>query len=301
MQHERFNPIQFPQDPSVNWGLLEARLHDGPEQGSFPSFETPTSLPENLLLPSSLYGDLIAALERQQNTEPQVEESQFIGAQWKSPLFVDTKAAEGDPRQTNPKDEILRIFKKNSATITFWHTHTEYGSPYLTIDDISRSMNFSDRAILTMLGTPRYIWCLVKTKQVPRNTKKIKETLAADKSLWKRIEEVYDNDQRPPDFAALSQYLEKAGYALFVWFNKDGALVRDAAQQGDFEKGIPLQKIGTDPASEIHQDLSQHAQNFLPLPDEVPKIPNETFFEFVGKITGATKLVKRIRSKFLGK
>lgn len=301
MNRVRFDAHQFPQDPTMNWALLEARLHESKNPNDFISFESPSSLPDSLLLPPVLFGDLLIALARQENVDPPVEESQFIGTQWKSPLFVDTKTVASEPHRVNAMDEILRILNNNSATITFWHTHSKYKSPYLTPDDISRSMNFSDRAILTMVGTPKYIWCLVKTKEVPRNTKSIREAFSEDKKLYEQVSAVYDSDHRPPDFAALSEFLESAGYALYVWFDQDGALVKDAAASGRFENGIPLKKIVHNPSDELHHQLEHHAQVHLPHPDEVPKLPDATFLEFLGNISGASKLAKKVRLYFTGK
>lgn len=297
----RFNPEQFTYNSDLNWLLLEAHLHLSREPNSHPKFESPRTLPKTLLLPPSSFGDLISSIIRQNESDPQVEESQFVGTQWNSKLFENTTPLRGNPQRTAAKHEIFRWFKKNPTSITYWHTHTEFKSPYMTMDDLSRSIIASDRAILSIVGTPKYIWCLVKTKQVPKNNRSVKEMISEEARILEEIEDIYDTDQRPPNFSALASYLENKGYALYVWFDTDGLSVKNAYESGVFEKGIPLIKVTDDPDSELQNNLHLHAKNHLARSEDMPTIPEEKFLEFLARTVRLSGLVSRIRQALKGK
>ncbi|MCD8484332.1 hypothetical protein LRY65_01975 [Candidatus Woesebacteria bacterium] len=242
---------KFSRNEILTTGLVEAQMHP------FRVPASPELANEYALLPPSIYGDLLNALGRQALARPdqQVEESQFLGMQRGSVIFDWSPVFVGDPSRTHDAaEEVRRWFRQNPTAAAYWHTHTEQKAPSFTPDDLARALNFSRRAIWTLLGSRDSVYALLRTHQA-------REALPPthpmgffnrDWDIFQAIEPLYTSDENPPDFSAVIPYLEQHGYVLYSWIQAfAGRTVPEAAANGDFYNGISLQRIIVDSSSSV--------------------------------------------------
>lgn len=229
---------RFIHDKLLTPGLVEAVMYP------FKIPETAAQAPEHLFLKQPIYGDFIHALIRQEKSTKPVEESQFMGMQRDSVIFAHTPVFKGLPDRTNDAgEEAQRWFRKNPTVVSYWHTHIPSKSPYFTPDDIARSINFADRAVITLLGSQRAISALVRAKKFEHIPKGPLGAINRDTQLYEEISAIYNSSQEPPDFSALANYLEKKGFVLYLWSNPDKITVAQAAHQGQFKNSIAMRVV----------------------------------------------------------
>lgn len=143
-------------------------------------------------------------------------------------------------------------------------THVLGKTPYFTPDDVARAVNFSERAVITLLGSPYYIWGILRTKNFEPTSSNPVEKFNRDFDLYQEISTVYNSSERPPNLQGLANYLEKKGFSLYVWFDSNQSSVATAAEKGAFTKSLDLQLIKLSEIvleNTIVQQLSVHIKN----------------------------------------